>query len=79
MTLDDFIEKLAFAIETDAGTLKPDTRFKELPIWDSMNTLAVIAMADADYGITVTGQDMETAATVQDLWSTVRSKLPESK
>ena len=74
MTIDDFIEKFAFAIEADEGTLKPDTRFKELPTWDSLNTLAVIAMADADYGVTVTGRDIEASTTVNDMWAIVSSK-----
>lgn len=74
MTIDDFIEKFAFAIEVDAGALAPDTRFKELPTWDSLNTLAVIAMADADYGVTVTGRDIEVSATVADMWAIVSSK-----
>lgn len=79
MTIDDFIEKFAFAIEAETDALKPDTCFKELPNWDSLNTLAVIAMADADYGVTVTGRDIETATTVADMWTIVASKPTASK
>jgi acyl carrier protein len=74
MIIEDFIEKFAFAIEVDADTLAPDTHFKALPSWDSLNTLAVIAMADADYGVTVTGRDIEAATTVADMWTVVSSK-----
>ena len=74
MTIDDFIEKFAFAIEAEVSDLAPDTRFKDLPMWDSLNTLAVIAMADADYGVTVTGRDIEASATVADMWTIVSSK-----
>ncbi|AND69564.1 MULTISPECIES: acyl carrier protein [Dyella] len=79
MTIDDFIEKFAFAIEVEADTLTPDTRFKELPSWDSLNTLAVIAMADADYGVTVTGRDIEASSTVNDIWAIVSSKSTAAK
>lgn len=75
MTIDDFIEKFAFAIEVEAGELSPNTRFKELPTWDSLNTLALIAMADADYGVAVTGRDIEASTTVADIWAIVASKL----
>lgn len=74
MTIEDFVEKFAFAIEVEVSTLTPDTRFKTLPSWDSLNTLAVIAMADADYGVTVTGRDIESATTVADMWTVVSSK-----
>lgn len=79
MSIDDFIEKFAFAIEVEAGSLTPDTHFKDLPVWDSLNTLAIIAMADAEYGVTVTGQDIESATTVADIWATVSSKPAATK
>lgn len=75
MTIDDFIEKFAFAIEAEEGTLKPETRFKELPNWDSLNTLAVIAMADADYGIALTGGDIQNSQTIGDLMKIAQERL----
>jgi acyl carrier protein len=77
--IDDFIEKFAFAIEVEADSLTPDTRFKDLPVWDSLNTLAIIAMADADYGITLTGRDIEDANTVDDLWVVASAKSTAAK
>lgn len=79
MIIDDFIGKFAFAIEVEADTLTLDTRFKELPSWDSLNTLAVIAMADADYGVTVTGRDIEASTTVSDIWTIISSKSAAEK
>jgi acyl carrier protein len=75
MTIEDFIEKFAFAIEAEEGTLKAETRFKELPNWDSLNTLAVIAMADADYGVSLTGSDIQHSQTVGDLMEIVQGRL----
>lgn len=75
MTIDDFIEKFAFAIEVEANELTSGTRFKELPNWDSLNTLAVIAMADADYGVAFTGSDIQQSQTVGDLMSLIQSRL----
>ncbi|MDF3822168.1 hypothetical protein P3G55_19840 [Leptospira sp. 96542] len=74
MTIQAFIEKFAFAIELDAATLSPETEYKELPEWDSLNTLSVIAMADADFGVTLTGQAITDARTIADLWAVVSAK-----
>lgn len=75
MTIDDFIEKFAFAIEAEADTLKPETRYKELPAWDSLNTLAVIAMADAEYGVSLTGTDIQNSQTIDDLMKIAQGRL----
>lgn len=75
MTIDNFIEKFAFAIEIEADTLNPETRFKELPIWDSLNTLAIIAMADADYGVSITGNDIQNSHTIGELMKIVQERL----
>ncbi len=78
MTIEAFIEKFSFAIEAEDGALKPETRFKELPIWDSLNALAVIAMADADFNVSLSGQDIEQNDTIGDLWRVVESKTAKS-
>ncbi len=75
MTIDDFIEKFAFAIEVEASDLSSETHFKELPNWDSLNTLAVIAMADADFGVSLTGGDIQNSQTVGDLMKIVSERL----
>lgn len=75
MTIDDFIGKFAFAIEAEDGTLTPETRFKELPAWDSLNTLAVIAMADAEYGVSLTGGDIQNSQTIGDLMKITQDRL----
>jgi acyl carrier protein len=74
MKIEEFIEKFAYAIETDPGSISAETDYKRLPQWDSLNALSIIAMADVEYGITLSGQDISNAATVADLWSTVCSK-----
>lgn len=79
MSITDFIEKFAFAIEAETSTLQAGTRFKELPTWDSLNTLAIIAMADSDYGVTLSGQDIQDAVTVEDLWRVVSTRLPSGQ
>lgn len=74
MGIEEFIEKFAYAIEADPAALAADTDYKQLPQWDSLNALSVIAMADADYGVTLGGQAINDSRTIADLWSLVAGK-----
>jgi acyl carrier protein len=76
MSIETFIEKFAFAIEEDPAALTAQTEYKQLPHWDSLNALSVIAMADADYGVTLSGQTINDARTIADLWKAVSGKAP---
>ena len=77
MTIEEFIEKFAFAIEAEPDTLAADTNFKALKNWDSLNALSLIAMADVDYGVTLGGQDILLSSSIQDLYNVVKSRLPQ--
>lgn len=74
MSIESFMQKFAETIEVDASALTPDCEYKKLPVWDSLNALGLIALADADYGVTVTGKDIETTTTVQALWDLIQAK-----
>ncbi len=74
MTIETFIEKFAFAIEVEGQTLGAETDYKSLDVWDSLNTLSVIAMADADFNVALSGQDVENSVTIGDLWQVVEAK-----
>lgn len=71
MSIESFIEKFAFAIEVDTDKLAPETQYKDLSQWDSLNALSIIAMVDADYGITLSGQAINDSRTIEDLWKLV--------
>lgn len=74
MSIETFIEKFAFAIEVAPDTLASDTEYKALDIWDSLNALSVIAMADSDFNVTISGQDVEQNRTIGDLWAVVQKR-----
>lgn len=74
MSIENFIEKFAYAIEVPEDSISASTEFKGLEVWDSLNTLAVIAMADADFNVSLSGQDIEKSRTVGDLRQIVESK-----
>jgi acyl carrier protein len=78
MSINTFIENFAFAIEVDSTSLAPGTAYKKMENWDSLNALSLIAMADADYNVVLTGQDILTTDTIQALYEVVESKSAKS-
>lgn len=75
MELQDFIKNFAEQFdETDASEIKADTLFQELDEWDSMTAMAIIAFVKTEYGKTVTGREIRSCETVEDLYNLVASK-----
>lgn len=76
MELRDFIEKFAELFDdTDASEIKADTVFKELDEWSSLIALSIIAMVDEEYDVTLKGDDMRAANTIEELYQIVKGKL----
>lgn len=75
MELQDFVQNVAELFdETDLSAIKADTIFKELEEWSSLIALSVIAMVDEEYDVALKGDDILNAATIEDLFNTVKSK-----
>lgn len=75
MDINTFIENFADQLdETDASTLNSETIFAELDEWSSLTALSIIAMVDEEYEVTLKGDDIKKALTIQDLFDTVKSK-----
>jgi acyl carrier protein len=75
MELKDFIEKFADAIELDDATLlSGSTEFKELDEWSSLGALDIIAMVDDEYDVTITGKDIRSVSTIEELFNLIKDK-----
>ena len=75
MELKEFVENFASQFEdTDASEFTPATRFHELDEWSSLTALSIIAMVDEEYDVTLKGDDIRNAETIEDLFKTVQSK-----
>ena len=75
MDIKEFVENIAEQFEgTDQSFFTADTRFHELGEWSSLIALSIIAMADEEYNVTLKGDDMRAAVTIEDLFNTVKSK-----
>ena len=76
MDIKEFINNFADQFDgLDASVLAPETEFKQLDDWNSLVALSVIAMIDEEYDITLKGNDIIGATTIQDLFDTVQSKM----
>lgn len=76
MELKSFIENFAAQFdETDASVFTAETRFRDLEEWSSLIGLSLIAMVDEEYDITLKGDDIKNANTIEDLFNTVKSKM----
>lgn len=75
MEIKEFIANFADQFdETEASVFTPETKFKELEEWSSLIALSVIAMVDEEYDVTLKGDDMRAAQTIEDLFNIVSSK-----
>lgn len=75
MLLEDFIKMFeAELADIIQGTIKPETVFKQLDAWNSMQALILIAMVDSEYGVTLSAENLNDCITVSDLFSVVQSK-----
>ena len=76
MELKDFIENFANQFdETDASEFTASTVFHDLEEYSSLIALSIIAMVDEEYEVTLKGDDIRNAVTIEDLFNVVKSKL----
>ncbi len=69
MQLEDFTQKFAECFhQTDVSQISQSTQFKKLDEWGSMLALIIIAMVDAEYGKTLSSEDLKEADTVEQLF-----------
>ncbi|MEX1241322.1 MAG: acyl carrier protein [Cyclobacteriaceae bacterium] len=73
MTLQEFTKAFSSQFEqTDPAKINDDTDFKNLDEWDSLIALSVIALADEQFQVTLTGDDIRNAKTVSDLYNRIK-------
>lgn len=72
MTEEQFIESFLSATDfQEPVEVNLATELRQLPEWDSLAALGVIVMFDMEFGKTITGDDLEKAVTVGDLYKLV--------
>ncbi len=75
MKIDDFIGNIKDQFdEPESMNLTPMSNFKEVEEWDSIVAISVIAMADSEYGIKLTGEDIRNSKTINDLYIIMKGR-----
>lgn len=75
MEIKEFIEKFAEIFDdTDVSALKPETNFREIDEWSSLSALGVIALADEEFGVEISGSDIRKTNTIQELYELIVKK-----
>lgn len=75
MNLDEFVKAFAEEFdETPAEVFKADTKYRQLEEWSSLIALSIISMVDDQYDKTITGADIRSTTTIEDLYNIVKSK-----
>ena len=76
MEIKDFIQYFADQFdETDINEFTPETVFHDLEEYSSLVALSIIAMINEEYDVTLKGNDMSAAVTIEDLFNIVKSKM----
>ncbi len=75
MDLNEFVKNFAAQFDdTPAEEFKEDTVFHDIDEWSSMTALGIIGMVDEEYGVTITGDDIRSSETIEDLFNKVKAK-----
>lgn len=75
MKLEEFVNSFADQFEVTAkDAISAQTEFKMLDEWDSMIGLSVIGMVFNTYKVKISGEDINNAVTIVDLFELVQSK-----
>lgn len=75
MSIEEFVSKVEAEFEDmPKGTLKPETDYRSIKGWSSMHALIIIAFVDIHFNITLSGSDLKSTQTVQDLYNLIQQK-----
>ncbi|GGK11234.1 acyl carrier protein [Parabacteroides faecis] len=75
MNLEEFIKAFAEEFdETPADIFKADTKYRQLKEWSSLTALSIISMVDDQFDKTITGADIRSTETIEDLFNIVQAK-----
>lgn len=75
MKIENFINGFVNQFDdTDASEIQANTQFQELDEWSSLTAMAIIAFVISEYGKTLTGKEIRSCNTVEELFNLVAAK-----
>lgn len=74
--MEEFIKQIEAEFDDlKPGTLKPESHFREVFEWNSINALILIAMVKTEYDVTLTADDLIKSKTVNDIYSLIETRI----
>jgi acyl carrier protein len=75
MNIEEFIKHIEAEFDDlKPGALKPDSQFREVFEWNSINALILIAMVKTEYNVTLSADDLIKSKTVKDIYNLVETR-----
>ena len=76
MNIEEFIKQIEGEFDDlKPGVLKPDSKFREVFEWNSINALILIAMVKTEYDVTLTADDLVKSKTITDIYHIIESRV----
>ena len=70
--MDEFLLEVAEILEEDS--INPSDELNSFESWDSLAVLSVVALADAQFGVNMSAQELNDAKTVEELYQRIVGK-----
>ena len=75
MEINEFVEKFVDQFDDlELIEVKPESVIRDFDEWSSMIGLSLLNMADKEYGVKLTFDELKHAITVQNLFDTIQKK-----
>lgn len=74
MNIQDFINRLEEEFDDiKPGSLKPESVFREVFEWNSINALILIAMVKTEYDVTINAEDIANSRSINDIYQIIEA------
>jgi len=74
MNISDFINKFKSELDNDDAAVTPETDYVNSDFWDSLTNMAVTVMLDDDFQVEMSSEELNSFASVQELFDFIQSK-----
>ena len=75
MQVDQFVRHFENAIEgITPESLNPEAEYHNIPQWDSLALLCLLAMIDCEYDVQIPGMELKACDTLRDVFDLIGTK-----
>jgi len=77
--MEEFIKMMEEVFEKEKGSSTKTDNFRDYETWDSLRALAVMAMINQEYDVTIPREDFLNCQTIGDLFGAVIQRCSDGK